>query len=144
MLTGDRRGAGTDANVYLAIYGANGDCGKRQLSGKGNCFERNKTDSFELELLDLGDLTKVRVSHDNSLAGSVRLSVRCSPFANTIHLQGWFLNKIIITNKTTSAKWYFLCGRWLDTDEDDGQLERELPAATADGRRSAVVCFVFS
>ena len=34
--TGDRRGAGTDANVFIQIYGKNNvDSGVRQLSGKG-------------------------------------------------------------------------------------------------------------
>lgn len=33
-------------------------------------------------------------------------------------------------------QWYFLSGRWLAKDEDDGQTEREIAASSADG----VVC----
>ena len=43
MFTGDVKGAGTDANVFLTIYGEYGDTGERQL-GKSetysNKFER--------------------------------------------------------------------------------------------------------
>lgn len=35
VVTGDRRGAGTDANVFITLFGENGDSGKRQLDGPG-------------------------------------------------------------------------------------------------------------
>lgn len=55
MLTGDVRGAGTDANVYVILYGSHGDTGKRQLQQKGrDLFERNRTDKFVIEAIDLG------------------------------------------------------------------------------------------
>ncbi len=41
--TGDMNGAGTDANVFLTIYGDLGDTGERKLSrseSSGNKFER--------------------------------------------------------------------------------------------------------
>lgn len=44
-MTGDERGAGTDANVFLMIYGDQGDTGERQLSKSAtnkNKFERNQ------------------------------------------------------------------------------------------------------
>ena len=33
----------------------------------------------------------------------------------------------------TGNKWYFLCGRWFSKHEDDGQIEREIPASNEDG-----------
>jgi hypothetical protein len=36
------RGAGTDADVFLTIYGPKGDTGERELEASGNNFERNK------------------------------------------------------------------------------------------------------
>ena len=51
--TGDVRGAGTDANVYIEIYGENGNSGRHILDGPGNNFERNKTDVFGVEAVDL-------------------------------------------------------------------------------------------
>lgn len=42
--TGDKRGGGTDANVFVNIYGETGDSGERELrkSDKMNKFERNQ------------------------------------------------------------------------------------------------------
>ena len=55
--TGDVKGAGTDANVDLIIYGENGDTGKRPLKQRfRDLFEKNQVDKFEIEALDLGKL----------------------------------------------------------------------------------------
>ena len=67
---------------------------------------------FGVECADLGNLTKLRIGHDGSGFGS-----------------GWFLDKVYITNPLTEQQWVFLCGRWLDTHEDDKQIIRELPAS---------------
>lgn len=43
VMTGDVYGAGTDANVFLTIYGDQGDTGERKLrksETNGNKFER--------------------------------------------------------------------------------------------------------
>ena len=37
--TGNKWGAGTDANVLITIYGKNGDTGERKLDNDGNNFE---------------------------------------------------------------------------------------------------------
>lgn len=44
IFTGNKSGAGTDSNVFLNIYGPNGDSGDRELrkSDKTNKFERNQ------------------------------------------------------------------------------------------------------
>lgn len=44
VFTGDMLGAGTDANVYINIYGENGDTGERLLwnSDNINKFERGQ------------------------------------------------------------------------------------------------------
>lgn len=55
--TGDVRGAGTDANVFVQIFGAKGDTGKLQLRSAENTknkFERSRTDQFVLEAVDIG------------------------------------------------------------------------------------------
>ena len=59
VVTGDERGAGTDANVSITIYGSNGDTGKRELKQKfRDLFERGRTDKFQLEAVDLGKNVK--------------------------------------------------------------------------------------
>jgi PLAT/LH2 domain len=45
VVTGDVKNAGTDANVYLTIYGEQGDSGERHLQKSEtfkNKFERNQ------------------------------------------------------------------------------------------------------
>lgn len=55
VITGDVKGAGTNANVFLTLYGTTGDSGKRELKQKfRDLFERKQTDKFEIEALDLG------------------------------------------------------------------------------------------
>ena len=44
MWTGDLKGAGTDANVFLQMYGENGKTEEHQL--------RNRTDNFENGMMD--------------------------------------------------------------------------------------------
>lgn len=61
--------AGTDANVWMIIFGENGDTGTLTLkeSNNTNKFERKQTDTFRFaDVLSLGELSKVRIWHDNS------------------------------------------------------------------------------
>eukprot|EP01121_Diplochlamys_sp_Union-15-3_P013545 TRINITY_DN4215_c0_g1_i1.p1 TRINITY_DN4215_c0_g1~~TRINITY_DN4215_c0_g1_i1.p1 ORF type:complete len:964 (-),score=265.67 TRINITY_DN4215_c0_g1_i1:44-2935(-) len=120
VLTGDRRGAGTDANVSITLYGEHGDSGSHKLENNQNNFERNKTDVFSLDCVSLGNLTKIRIGHDDSGIGS-----------------GWFLDKVIVFDGKSKQDFYFLCGKWLAKDEDDKQIIREIPASNKDGVASA-------
>jgi len=61
--TGDETNAGTDANVWVQVYGDKGDTGHVQLKKAGvmeNLFERGQTDYFTLEA---GDVGKVTINH---------------------------------------------------------------------------------
>ena len=40
--TGDKRGAGTDANVAITLFGKSGDSGERKLDNSKNNFERGR------------------------------------------------------------------------------------------------------
>ncbi|XP_016404113.1 lipoxygenase homology domain-containing protein 1-like [Sinocyclocheilus rhinocerous] len=108
VITGDEKGAGTDANVFITIFGSNGDSGQRQLTKKfQNLFERGQTNRFILELLDVGDLLRIHVEHDNS---------GLSP--------GWLLSRIEITNTANAVTTIFICGKWLDKNKADGRIKR--------------------
>uniref|UniRef100_A0A3Q1F1I1 Lipoxygenase homology PLAT domains 1b n=1 Tax=Acanthochromis polyacanthus TaxID=80966 RepID=A0A3Q1F1I1_9TELE len=110
IITGDVKGGGTDANVFITIYGVNGDSGKRHLRQKfRNLFERAQTDRFVVEMLDLGELLRVKVEHDGS-------STSC----------GWYLECVEVTNTANSVTTIFQCGKWLDTRKADGQIQRVL------------------
>jgi hypothetical protein len=75
--TGTIRGAGTDANVYLTLFGEKGDSGKRLLDNSSNNFERGKTDEFGIECFDIGALKSAIIEHDNTGIGP-----------------GWFLDEV--------------------------------------------------
>ncbi|KAM8782296.1 lipoxygenase homology domain-containing protein 1 isoform 3-T3 [Rhynchonycteris naso] len=110
VTTGYEPGAGTDANVFVTIYGSNGDTGKRELKQKmRNLFERGSTDHFFLETLDLGELRKVRLEHDSSG-----------------YYSGWLVDKLEVTNTSTGVATIFSCGRWLDKKRGDGLTWRDL------------------
>uniref|UniRef100_A0A8B9ZLP9 Lipoxygenase homology domains 1 n=2 Tax=Anas TaxID=8835 RepID=A0A8B9ZLP9_ANAPL len=110
VVTGFEKGAGTDANVFITIFGLNGDSGKRALKQKfRNLFERGKTNRFYLETLDMGELKKVRIEHDNS---------GLAP--------GWLVERVEITNSATGVTTIFPCGKWLDENRGDGLIWREL------------------
>lgn len=55
VYTGDVSGAGTNANVFITLFGEHGDSGKRPLKQSfRNLFEKNQIDKFNIECLDLG------------------------------------------------------------------------------------------
>ncbi len=60
--TGDVRGAGTDASVYIKIFGEKGDTGTLWLKSSEttkNKFERARTDVFKLEAHDIGKVSQI-------------------------------------------------------------------------------------
>ena len=108
--TGDVRGAGTDANVSIIIYGDLGVSERQPLSDvRRTSFERGQTDVFEVEDLDIGNLTKLRLEHDGS-------GVR----------PGWFLEGVSVTSEESGQVWTFPCSQWLDASKGDGATSREL------------------
>ena len=112
-VTGSERGAGTDANVFVTIVGEDGDSGERALttSENRNKFEKEQEDTFQVQIMDLGEIKSIKVRHDGSGLKS-----------------GWFLDHIKLSATTLPEQLVFPCKRWLATDEDDGQIERALVA----------------
>lgn len=109
--TGDESGAGTDANVSIILYGTLGDTGVRPLKQKGrDLFERKQIDKFTIESLDLGQLTKLHIEHDNS--GVLNAD--------------WLLDKVEVINQDTHETTTFPCNRWLGKKHDDGEIQRDL------------------
>ncbi|XP_071954737.1 lipoxygenase homology domain-containing protein 1-like [Antedon mediterranea] len=112
VFTGDKFRGGTDANVFINIFGEKGDTGERRMKDSEthrNKFERNQEDVFKLEAADLGSLLKLKIRHDNSGTGA-----------------SWFLDRVEVEDKRHNARYYFPCQRWLSTNDDDGQISREL------------------
>ncbi|XP_054613031.1 lipoxygenase homology domain-containing protein 1-like isoform X2 [Dunckerocampus dactyliophorus] len=112
--TSDVKGAGTDAQVFLQIYGENGKSDEVKLENNSDSFEQGRLDKFMIEMPDIGRLLKVRIWHEKR-----------HPFA------GWHLGRVSLLKTLTMEKYSFECGRWLDINEDDNEIVRELPATGA-------------
>ncbi|CAG5116252.1 unnamed protein product, partial [Candidula unifasciata] len=108
VTTGDLWNGGTNASVYLTIYGDRGDSGVRQLY----------TNHFTIEAVSLGHLKRVIVGHDGT-----------APVENMqyLHLEKVSIQepvfKYIVSCLLTLSKFIH---RWLDEGEDDGKIVREL------------------
>ncbi|KAJ3604783.1 hypothetical protein NHX12_026835, partial [Muraenolepis orangiensis] len=110
VMTGDVYGAGTDANVFLTIYGDLGDTGERKLrksETNSNKFERGSVDTFTIEAVDLGEVFKIKIHHDNSLM---------SP--------EWYLDQVEVSDLDTEEVFLFLCERWLSKKKEDRRISR--------------------
>ncbi|TNN21606.1 Lipoxygenase y domain-containing protein 1 [Liparis tanakae] len=77
ILTSDVKGAGTDAQVFLQIYGEKGKSDEIRLENNSDSFEQAQLDKFMVEMPDMGKLRKVRIWHEKR-----------HPFA------GWHLAKV--------------------------------------------------
>ncbi len=108
VTTGDVNNAGTNANVFITLFGDSASSDEKQLDTPNHDdFERGKTDTFNiLTSRNLGNLTRIRIRHDNSG-----------------FYKGWFLERIVITNVDTGRRWTFNAHRWLATDEGDHAID---------------------
>lgn len=77
IYTSDIKLAGTDANVYICVYGEKGKSDEILLENKTDNFEQGKVDYFKRNFVDIGKPYKIRVWHDQSGM-----------------LSGWHLNKV--------------------------------------------------
>ncbi|CAF1252253.1 unnamed protein product [Adineta steineri] len=112
VITGNKIAAGTDADVFLIIYGEDNQSDEHQLIHSKtykNSFEQNQEDVFEIKILTLGKLKKIRIRHDNSGLGP-----------------GWYLDRILIHDTKTDQRYHFICEKWLSIDEDDRMISYEI------------------
>ena len=65
VYTGDERFAGTNANVFIQIYGVETKTEQKTLNDRSDNFERGKMDQFKLEDVDVGEIQKIRIGHDD-------------------------------------------------------------------------------
>jgi len=86
----------------------------KNSTAHSHAFETRQVDVFEFELLDLGELLRMDIWHDNKGMWPA-----------------WLLDKIVV--KTTaphmeSQVWVFQCGKWFDRKSGDKRIFRELRA----------------
>lgn len=70
MFTSDIRGAGTDAEVSIVVFGVRGDTGERRLDNSTDNFSRGAHDTFFLPCPDIGDVTGCRIGASGKGLGS--------------------------------------------------------------------------
>ncbi|GCB66519.1 hypothetical protein scyTo_0004980 [Scyliorhinus torazame] len=113
IATGNFHLAGTEAAVIIYVYGDNGTSGPIILgTGKEQLFKPGSTDIFKINLTELGEMYKIRIGHDNSSGNS-----------------GWFLDDVKLKELATGRVISLPVNRWLDENQDDGDIWREFPIA---------------
>lgn len=68
----------------------------------------SQVDKFSIEAVDLGQVFKIRIRHDNSeFMGS-----------------DWYLDQVEVMDMETEEVYMFLCERWLSKKKEDKRIER--------------------
>ena len=117
VYTSDVANAGTDANIFMDVYGRTPDGEEHSDSVKfttanKSSFERGSVDHFNFELKDIGAPYKIRVGHDDKGFGS-----------------DWHLDKVVMIQQQTKVAYEFPCAKWLSKSKDDRKVVRELPVS---------------
>jgi len=99
VTTGDLENSGTDAKVYIKLYGELGESLYIQLDNDENNYEKKKVDRFNLQHKNLGVIQKIKVKHDNSG-----------------NKPGWFLEKVSI--RQGSEQFNFTANEWLSSSQN--------------------------
>ncbi|XP_056377906.1 lipoxygenase homology domain-containing protein 1-like isoform X2 [Hyla sarda] len=110
--TGDFPASSTDADVFITLYGENGDSCKRRLMHMllPGVFCKGKISVFKIKAVELGMLSRVHIEHNAVGYGA-----------------GWYLDQITIQKSDKAdIKYLFPCQRWLDTAINDKQTGCEL------------------
>jgi len=106
--TGNRFGAGTDANVFLELYGEKGTSGEIAIPSKREELERGMVNKYKVASKDLGVLRKIDVRHDNTGLGPA-----------------WYLEKVTVKDHSGN-RYVFNCGEWLQKKSGQDCLKTEL------------------
>lgn len=64
-------------------------------------------DKFTVEAVDLGEVYKIKIRHDNSMVSA-----------------DWCLDQVEVVDVDTEEVFLFLCERWLSRKREDRRIER--------------------
>lgn len=112
VVTGDLENAGTTATVSLCVYGEARCSGPIILgSGKHHLFNPNSADIFKINLKDIGEISKIRIGHDNGGEDP-----------------GWYVEEVTLENMATRERFLLTVDSWISDRENDGQYTwKEVP-----------------
>lgn len=98
--TGDQPLGGTDSNVFVQLFGTQGQTESLYLPPQDIfAFEQGSIDKFILEVPDLGDLTRCCIGQDASQDS------------------GWYVESVRVRDDETSREWLFTFNQWLGLEE---------------------------
>lgn len=110
VYTGNRYLAGTDARVFVELFGQNNgqarNSGEVELAGKKDAFEMGSVDTFNVISPNLGKL--------------IRLTIR---LRNVGYTGSWYLNKVHVQNYKRGVDVTFSCYCWLSGSVNTKTLE---------------------
>ncbi len=107
--TGNRKLAGTDADVYVQMFGERATSREIELDNPENNFEKNKLDTFTVPSADVGWIDKLRLFHNNHGG-----------------CPGWFVDYLKVTDPSAGLSWKVDLYRWLAKDEADHKIDLTL------------------
>ncbi|XP_059165245.1 lipoxygenase homology domain-containing protein 1-like [Physella acuta] len=108
--TGDVRGAGTDAHVFIILHGTRGSTDKYILPYMVGSFEQGSKDIFWGTEENVGQIKSITIGHDN--AG---------------WKPGWFLESVHITQHVTpSVEYQINWNNWIATSEPDWTIVKTI------------------
>ncbi|CAF1369602.1 unnamed protein product [Adineta steineri] len=111
--TSKKRGAGTDANVFLSIFGDKSKVERRQLKESidrsKNLFESGATNRFKIYATDVGKIKTVRIEHDGCGIGD-----------------GWHADSVEVHHVSRNEVYTFPVDRWLNVAKGDGRIALDL------------------
>lgn len=98
--TGDQPLGGTDSNVFIMLYGQNGQTDWIHLPPQDLfAFEQGSVDKFVLVAPDVGALTQCCVGHDNTADS------------------GWYVESVRVQQIASGEDWTFAFGEWVGQEE---------------------------
>lgn len=68
---------------------------------------KSQVDKFTIEAVDLGQVFKIHIRHDDSLMGA-----------------DWYLDQVEVLDMETEEVYMFLCERWLSTKKENKRVDR--------------------
>jgi hypothetical protein len=132
MHTSNIRNAGTDARVFIKIFGTTSSTDKMWLDREeyqDKLFEKGSCDKFLKTFVDIGEPKKITVGHDNSGPFPGWHLDKVSTVSGDLNGPRYFtccFSKVVLDDIRKKRQYEFKCSRWLAKNEGDGKIEIDI------------------